>query len=133
NVLLTSFSITWNPATSASSYQVEIKPQYSSSWSIYYTGSTSYSFSNLNEESYYDVRVKGYTGSISGSYSTITVRTQASPKPSAWNWSIITSGTNINLTDKEWNDMTSKINAWRVYQKNSTLSFTTAISGNDLT
>lgn len=133
NVLLTSFSITWNPATSASSYQVEIKPQSSSSWSIYYTGSTSYSFSNLNEESYYDVRVRGYTGSITGSYSNITVRTQATPKPSALNWAIRTSGTNFNLTAKEWNDMTSKINAWRVYQKKSTLSFTVATTGDDLT
>src|SRR5690606_14293112 len=75
NVLLTSFSITWNPATSASSYQVEIKPQSSSSWSVDYTGSNSYTFRNLEEQAYYDVRVKGYTGSISGSYSAITVRT----------------------------------------------------------
>jgi hypothetical protein len=135
NVLATGFKVNWNLADGATSYQVEYKIQSSSSWSVLYTANTYYNFAGFNPETYYDVRVKGYSGTNIGSYSSIlSVRTQ-STLPSPLAWTDRSSGQNFNLTAKEWNDMTSKINAWRKYQNSSatTINFPVAFSGNDLT
>lgn len=55
------------------------------------------------------------------------------PKPDALGWSTKSPGTTFSLLASSWNNMTTKINAWRDYQGKGLLSFTTAYSGNDLT
>lgn len=55
------------------------------------------------------------------------------PKPAPLGWSPKTSGYAFSLQASSWNQMTNKINEWRNYFGYSTMSFTTAYSGNALT
>lgn len=74
----------------------------------------------------------GTTLSSVNSSNTLTL--QASTRPNNWAWyTSKTSGAEFNLTDTEWNDFTSRINEFRTYKGYSTISFTQASSGNDLT
>ena len=134
NILQNGFRINWSSASNASSYQVAIRVRGTSAWnSSYTTSSRYYTFSGLSTATYYEIQVRGVSGSNTGLYSeTFTVRTQ-NEKPSGLLWRVRVSGGEFNLTAKEWNDMTSKINAWRNYRDLSVTTFTTAITGRILT
>lgn len=129
SITATGFSITWDSASNASSYEVQLD-----NVTAKYVSSTSTQFTGLTTETYYSVRVRGYTGSTYGSYSSpLSVRTQ-SAIPSKLNWpTFYTSSGQGALTAKHWNDMTSKLNAWRVYKGYGTISFQVANNGNPLT
>lgn len=133
NVLQNSFRLHWDYANNASSYTIAIRVRYTSAWSYYYVSGNYYDISNLAVGTYYEVQVRGYTTGVEGTFSeSLIVRTQTSyPTPLAWR-TRYTGGTNM-VTAKEWNDMTSKINAWREYRGLGIMSFSTAVTGSTIT
>ena len=55
-------------------------------------------------------------------------------RPTDFSWSYPkTSGVLFHLTALEWNQFTAKINSFRIYKNLSTISFTTAYTGNPFT
>lgn len=133
NVTTSGFSLSWNAASNASSYQVQYRREGLTTWFNEYTSSRSVNVSGLNSQTYYEYRVRGYSGSVEGPWTTIrTVRTQ-SVIPSKLSWVVRHAGNNFNLTAIEWNALHSKIIAWREYKDYPTISLPTAHTGDDVT
>lgn len=132
NTLTDRFTMTWNRATNAAAYLVYYRKQGTTAWTSATTTNYYYTPTGLAEETYYEFQVRGYNGSIYGAIATGTVRTQ-SARPTPLSWPTFVSGNSINLTAKNWNDMTSKINAWRVYKGLNTRTMAAAYTGNDIT
>lgn len=64
-------------------------------------------------------------------YSDMTISVYFKSRPSSWSWTYtIASGYEIKISATEWNNFTSRINAFRTYVGLSTYSFTTVYSGN---
>lgn len=133
-VTTNSFRLSWDSTINATTYQVSIKLRDSATWSTTYSMSqTSYNFTDLTVATYYTVRVRGYYDSIYGEWSDeMIVRTQDNV-PTPLSWRVRTSGSAFDLTAKEWNDLTSKINAWRTHRGLVNRTLTAAVTGNNLT
>ncbi len=76
NVSTTGFDVTWNSVSAATSYNIQIREQGTSTWTTNSTSSTSYSFSGLNSYTTYEYRVRSKCGgSTYSSYSSIKTET----------------------------------------------------------
>ena len=70
NITDKSATLNWNPATGATSYDVQIRPQ-GGSWSTYNVASANYNVSNLNAETTYEWQVRAKNSYGNSSYSSI--------------------------------------------------------------
>jgi hypothetical protein len=133
-VTTSSFTLSWGAASNATTYQIRNRIQGTTSWQNYYSTSTSVTISGLQTETYYEVQVRGYAGSSYGGYSNVLLIRTQSLVPTPLNWQTFdTSSPQGALTAKNWNDMTSKVNAWLTYFKKSNYTFTVASTGDELT
>ncbi|MFA9370816.1 MAG: fibronectin type III domain-containing protein [Labilibaculum antarcticum] len=79
NVTQTSFTITWNAVSTASSYDLQIREQ-GGTWQTINTSEVSYGFTGATAETTYEFQVRANNDAGSSSYSAIaTVITEAAP------------------------------------------------------
>ncbi len=90
---------------------------------------------NVTAGTTYYIWVRQYSGSSTGTIDLyIEPPEAAAVRPSNFSWTYTkTKGGSFNLTATEWNNLTARINAFRVYRGLSNYSFTRAYSGNDFT
>ena len=77
-----SITLTWNKATNADSYKLEMKVD--GAWKeLTTTSSTSYTVKNLSPNTSYEFRIRGVKGTVSGATTTETFTTAKEPAPDA--------------------------------------------------
>ena len=103
------------------------------------TQSGTFAFTGLSSSTYYYIdvvisNIEGFPNVLLGGGNYLTDSPPPPPRPSNWSWtSTIVAGVILTLTATEWNNFTSKINAFRVYKSMSNYSFTSVSSGNVIT
>lgn len=119
----------WDSVWNADYYRIE------NTTTGYYTNTTNtnYTFMGLTPNTQYGFRVYALnTGGMSqGSSIYWTSTTSARPTNFSWIYSK-SSGSGVNLTAAEWNNLVSKVNEFRKYKNYSQLSFAPAYFNNDL-
>lgn len=130
NVTINSFTISWSGAANATSYNLQYRELGSTSWTNLYTSNSFLTISSLVANTYYEYRVRGYTGSTYGPFTDVyAVRTEQ-VRPTPLNWPTFYSGNSFTLSAVQWNNLNSKINAWRSAKGYGAVTLPAAYSGN---
>jgi subtilisin family serine protease len=101
NVTATSFSLSWNASSGATSYDVQIRPQ-GGTWNTYNVTSTSYNAAGLNSSTTYEAQVRAKNSAGNSSYCSaisVTTLTAIPSVPTGLNSSNITT----NSATLSWN------------------------------
>lgn len=80
NITASSFSLSWNASTGATSYDVQIRPQ-GGSWSTFNVTSTSYNATSLSGATTYEAQVRAKNSAGSSSYTSAITVTTLDPIP----------------------------------------------------
>lgn len=140
-------NVSWNPSTNATRYNLAVLPDPpSGTYNIFIT-STSHSITGLAPATLYSILVQPYNGTVSGFGDFVNVATLGA-RPSNFSWSfagyhpitnVLTlgsdklSGYGFYISAGEWSELTSRINAFRVYKGLGATTFTSVSFGTNFT
>jgi hypothetical protein len=119
--------------TGTSNYRILARKSVDSQWYEKYNGPYATPLLNFDSNGTYYIRVYACSSSTDNSTCSMPTETSftiGSTRPANWEWyTPKIQGANFSLSAAEWNDFTSRINAFRDYQGLATISFTTAPYG----